>query len=81
MKNIEIEKLINNISSEKSSLTNDMQNLKNKALAFSLMSKNKDVRTQLTEIEVSMKSIDSRRINLKTQVIKLIDLIKGTTDK
>jgi len=81
MKNIEIEKLINNISSEKSSLTNDMQNLKNKALAFSLMSKNKDVRTQLTEIEVSMKSIDSRRMNLKTQVIKLIDLIKGTTDK
>jgi chromosome segregation ATPase len=71
----QIEKLINKIESDKKYLKDELQNLKSKAVAFNLASKNTDVKKHIIGLEKKFKNLDSKRNLFKDELKKLSLLI------
>ncbi len=76
-KNINTEKLINEIEKEKEDLIKELEELKKKVLVFDIVRKNDSVKSQIKEIEDSIKSQELRRKGIKSKIEKLVLMIKG----
>jgi chromosome segregation ATPase len=76
-RNIEMEKLVNQIEEDKNDLRKDLDMLKAKVQAFTILVNDKDRKIHMKEIEDALKSYDKRKTGLKGKVDHLIELIKG----
>lgn len=75
------DKLISEIEKDKEDLKKDLELLKNKVLAFNLMTANVNIRTEMKDIEDQLKLYDARRDGIRSKVEKLITLIRGNQKK
>lgn len=75
--NIEINKLMDAISSEKNDLAKDLESMKARAAAFSAISKNKEISVQMKEIEEELKKVEKRKSGILLKIEKLFSLIRG----
>jgi chromosome segregation ATPase len=76
-KNINTEKLISEIENDKTDLTKDLEELKKKVLAFTLMTNNSSVKSELKEISYSLDLYEHKKLSIKYKIEKLLGLIKG----
>jgi len=77
-KNINTEKLISEIETDKTDLTKDLETLKKRVLTFTLMTNNSTIKSQLKELELSLESYEHKKLSIKYKIEKLLGIIKGT---
>ena len=78
MKNINTEKLIGEINNDKLELQKDLEKLKNKVLAFTLISGTTGAKSQLKDIYEELKECEKKKLTIKFKIEKLVSLIKGS---
>jgi chromosome segregation ATPase len=78
-KNIATEKLISEIENDKTDLTKDLESLKSKVLAFTLITSNSGIKSQLKEMEEKLKGFERKKLSLRYKIERLISMIKGET--
>jgi len=71
-----IESLLDKVDKEKESLSEELVALIKKAHAFDLVSKKSDVKKYMTELNKKFKDIEKKRNNFKTELGRLVGLIK-----
>jgi chromosome segregation ATPase len=76
-KKAEVDNLIVQLEKEKTDLQNDFENLKKKALAFDIATKSNSVTTHVKDLESDMEEVNKKRDKFKTDLEKLIKLVKG----
>jgi len=76
-KKSEIENLISQIDQRRIELETQYMNLRKKALAFEVVSKNKTVKGQMEQIEGKLDDLKDKKEGFKADLEKLISLIKG----
>jgi len=76
-KNIETEKLIQEIAADKNDLQKELETLKSRVEVFTILSSTPNIKAQIKEIEEKVKSYDARRLGIKYKIEKLISRIKG----
>jgi chromosome segregation ATPase len=76
-KNISTEKLISEIENDKTDLTKDLEALKKKVLAFTLMTANSSIKSELKELGHSLESYERKKLSIKYKIEKLLGMIKG----
>jgi len=76
-KNINTEKLISDIENDKTNLTKDLESLKSKVIAFTLITSNESIRSQLKDMENQLKDFEGKKLSIRYKIEKLISMIKG----
>jgi DNA repair exonuclease SbcCD ATPase subunit len=76
-KNIETEKLILEIEKDKTDLSKDLEALKKKVLAFTLIAGNASIKSELKDLEQSLASYEHKKLSIKYKIEKLLGIIKG----
>ena len=77
MKNLETEKLITSIESDKTDIRKELELLKRKVESFNLMTRDKDIKTQMKDIEDQMRVLDKKKYGIRYKVDQLLERIKG----
>lgn len=77
IKKIKTEELINKIDKEKTDMVKELEDLKRKVAAFSLMTKNQDIKGEMKEIEAKIKKMESNKNSLMKKIESLVNYIKG----
>jgi len=77
-KNISVEKLISEIENDKTDLVKELETLKSKVLAFTLMTNNTMIKTELKDMAYTLESFEHKKLSIKYKIEKLLGLIKGT---
>jgi chromosome segregation ATPase len=76
-KNISTEKLIAEIENDKTDLTKDLETLKSKVLAFTLITSDATIKSQLKDMEDKLKEFERKKLSIRYKIEKLISMIKG----
>ncbi len=76
-KNIETEKMILEIEKDKTDLSKDLEVLKRKVLAFTLMTGHASIKSELKDLEHSLASYEHKKLSIKYKIEKLLGIIKG----
>jgi chromosome segregation ATPase len=76
-KNITTEKLISEIENDKTDLNKDLESLKSKVLAFTLVTSNASIKSQLNDMEDKLKEFERKKLSIRYKIEKLVSLIKG----
>jgi len=76
-KNITTEKLIAEIENDKTDMTKDLEALKAKVLAFTLLTNNSTVKSQLKDMAYTLESFEHKKLSLRYKIEKLLGIIKG----
>ena len=76
-KNISTEKLIAEIENDKTDLRKDLESLKAKVSAFTLITSNAGIRSQLKEMEDKLKEFERKKLSIRYKIERLISLIRG----
>ncbi len=77
LKRIKTEELIGAIDREKALMKKELEELRNKTQAFSLMTKNKDIKKEMEEIKKKIKKVEDKKNGLMKKIEHLVDYIKG----
>ncbi|MGV8086042.1 MAG: hypothetical protein ACP5N1_00270 [Candidatus Woesearchaeota archaeon] len=75
-KNIATEKLISEIENDKLSLTKDLEELKSKVIAFTLLTSNAIIKSELKDIEDKIRQFEVRKQSIKSKIEQLVSLFK-----
>lgn len=75
-KNISTEKLISEIENEKLSLIKDLEELKLKVQAFTLLTSNSSIKSELKDIEDKIRRFELRKQSIKSKIAQLVSLFK-----
>jgi len=76
-KTIDTEKLIKEIEGDKKGMMDDLEALKKKVTAFTLLTSNASIKTQMNDIEGKLKAYEGKRLNIRYKIEKLLLLIRG----
>lgn len=76
-KNISTEKLVAEIENDKTDLKKDLEALKSKVMAFTLVTSNAGIKSQLKEMEDKLREFERKKLSIRYKIERLVSLIRG----
>jgi len=76
-KNISTERLISEIENDKTSLVKDLESLKSKVHAFTLLTTHADMKSRMTGLENDLRNFEKKKSAIASKIEKLVNMIKG----